>query len=94
MKGSEKFQRSLSGLSTFVQEAFSVLSGVIKSFCKRKKTVPGNIENASEDYKGKIHCRSTRGAIPLSFPLILALDRFEYHHYGLCRVGYRSLKEP
>lgn len=50
-KRSEKIQRSLSGLSTFVQEAFSGIR-VIKSFVREKDSA-NQFQKASEDYKTK-----------------------------------------
>jgi len=66
---SEKIQRSLSGLSTFVQEAFSGIR-VIKSFVREEDSAR-KFENASEDYKEK-SIALTR-VQSLFFPLILAL---------------------
>lgn len=66
---SEKIQRSLSGLSTFVQEAFSGIR-VIKSFVREADSVR-DFHDASEDYKDK----SIRLTLvqSLFYPLILAL---------------------
>ncbi|MBD3628381.1 ABC transporter ATP-binding protein [Cyclobacterium sp.] len=66
---SEKIQRSLSGLSTFVQEAFSGIR-VIKSFVREEDSAR-KFENASEDYKEK--SISLTRVQSLFFPLILAL---------------------
>ncbi|MEX2564400.1 MAG: ABC transporter ATP-binding protein, partial [Cyclobacteriaceae bacterium] len=66
---SEKIQRSLSSLSTFVQEAFSGIR-VIKSFVREPDSAR-NFQIASEDYKEK----SIRLTLvqSLFYPLILAL---------------------
>lgn len=66
---SEKIQRSLSGLSTFVQEAFSGIR-VIKAFVREEDSAD-QFKEASEDYKVK----SIRLTLvqSLFFPLILAL---------------------
>lgn len=66
---SEEIQRSLSGLSTFVQEAFSGIR-VIKSFV-REENVAGHFEKESDDYKNK----SLKLAFvqALFFPLIMGL---------------------
>ncbi|MBW3467844.1 ABC transporter ATP-binding protein [Arthrospiribacter ruber] len=66
---SEKIQRSLSGLSTFVQEAFSGIR-VIKAFVREEDSA-NQFKEASEDYKEK----SIRLTLvqSLFFPLILAL---------------------
>jgi ATP-binding cassette subfamily B protein len=66
---SEKIQRSLSHLSTFVQEAFSGIR-VLKAFV-REKDSGKHFEKASEDYKNK----SIRLTLvqSLFYPLILAL---------------------
>ncbi|MEX2513914.1 MAG: ABC transporter ATP-binding protein [Cyclobacteriaceae bacterium] len=66
---SEKIQRSLSNLSTFVQEAFSGIR-VIKSFVRESDSAR-NFQIASEDYKEK-SIRLTR-VQSLFYPLILAL---------------------
>jgi ATP-binding cassette subfamily B protein len=66
---SEKIQRSLSGLSTFVQEAFSGIR-VIKAFV-REEDSGRDFERASEDYKVK-SIRLTR-VNALFFPIIMAL---------------------
>ncbi|MCP4460059.1 MAG: ABC transporter ATP-binding protein [Cytophagales bacterium] len=50
-KRSTEIQTSLSGLSTFVQEAFSGIR-VIKSFA-REEQMAGEFDNASNDYKNK-----------------------------------------
>ncbi len=68
-KRSEEIQRSLSGLSTFVQEAFSGIR-VIKSFAKEKESIE-DFSVASEEYKDK-SLRLTR-VNALFFPLILFL---------------------
>lgn len=68
-KRSEEIQRSLSGLSTFVQEAFSGIR-VIKSFARESESLE-NFSIASEDYKIK-SLRLTR-VNSLFFPLILFL---------------------
>lgn len=66
---SEKIQRSLSGLSTFVQEAFSGIR-VLKAFVREADSVE-DFRKASEDYKNK----SIRLTLvqSLFYPLILAL---------------------
>lgn len=66
---SEKIQRSLSNLSTFVQEAFSGIR-VIKAFVREQDSA-NDFQKASEDYKVK----SIRLTLveSLFYPLILAL---------------------
>jgi len=66
---SEKIQRSLSGLSTFVQEAFSGIR-VIKAFVREEDSAT-EFAKASEEYKDK----SIRLTLvqSLFYPLILAL---------------------
>lgn len=66
---SEKIQRSLSGLSTFVQEAFSGIR-VLKAFVREEDST-NDFTKASEDYKDK----SIRLTLvqSLFFPLIMAL---------------------
>lgn len=66
---SEKIQRSLSGLSTFVQEAFSGIR-VLKAFVREDDSA-NDFRKASEDYKEK----SIRLTLvqSLFYPLILAL---------------------
>lgn len=68
-KRSEEIQKSLSGLSTFVQEAFSGIR-VIKSFV-REKDMYQEFEKASDGYKDK----SLKLAFvqALFFPLIMGL---------------------
>ena len=66
---SEKIQRSLSGLSTFVQEAFSGIR-VIKAFVREEDSAR-DFTDASEDYKIK-SIRLTR-VNALFFPIIMAL---------------------
>ena len=68
-KRSEEIQRSLSGLSTFVQEAFSGIR-VIKAFV-REDDINQEFDNASEEYKE----RSLKLAFvqALFFPLIMGL---------------------
>lgn len=66
---SEKIQRSLSGLSTFVQEAFSGIR-VLKAFVRESDSV-NDFATASEDYKVK-SIRLTR-VNSLFFPIIMAL---------------------
>jgi ATP-binding cassette subfamily B multidrug efflux pump len=68
-KRSEEIQKSLSGLSTFVQEAFSGIR-VIKSFV-REQDIYDEFEKASNGYKDK----SLRLAFvqALFFPLIMGL---------------------
>ena len=66
---SEKIQRSLSGLSTFVQEAFSGIR-VLKAFVRESDSV-NDFATASEDYKVK-SIRLTR-VNALFFPIIMAL---------------------
>lgn len=66
---SEKIQRSLSGLSTFVQEAFSGIR-VIKAFVREEDSARDFAE-ASEDYKVK-SIRLTK-VNALFFPIIMAL---------------------
>ncbi|MBR9997819.1 MAG: ABC transporter ATP-binding protein [Cyclobacteriaceae bacterium] len=68
-KRSEEIQRSLSGLSTFVQEAFSGIR-VIKSFARESESLEKFAE-ASDEYKIK-SLRLTR-VNSLFFPLILFL---------------------
>lgn len=66
---SEKIQRSLSGLSTFVQEAFSGIR-VLKAFVREKDSV-SEFKKASDDYKVKsINLTLVQS---LFYPLILAL---------------------
>lgn len=66
---SEQIQRSLSSLSTFVQEAFSGIR-VIKAFCREEDSVR-NFSEQSEDYRIK----SIRLAFihSLFFPLIVSM---------------------
>ena len=66
---SEKIQRSLSGLSTFVQEAFSGIR-VLKAFVREEDSAE-DFRKASEEYKEK----SIRLTLvqSLFYPLILAL---------------------
>jgi ATP-binding cassette subfamily B protein len=66
---SEKIQKSLSGLSTFVQEAFSGIR-VLKAFVRESDSAK-DFRQASEDYKEK----SIRLTLvqSLFYPLILAL---------------------
>ncbi len=66
---SEEIQRSLSNLSTFVQEAFSGIR-VIKAFA-REEDIARNFDSESDDYKEK----SLRLAFvnALFFPLIMGL---------------------
>lgn len=66
---SEKIQRSLSGLSTFVQEAFSGIR-VLKAFVREEDSAK-DFRKASEEYKDK----SIRLTLvqSLFYPLILAL---------------------
>ncbi len=66
---SEKIQRSLSGLSTFVQEAFSGIR-VLKAFVREDDSV-NDFTKASEDYKEK--SISLTMVQSLFFPLIMAL---------------------
>lgn len=68
-KRSEEIQKSLSGLSTFVQESFSGIR-VVKAFVREEDTTK-NFETESNDYKHK----SLRLAFvhALFFPLIMAL---------------------
>lgn len=66
---SEKIQRSLSGLSTYVQEAFSGIR-VLKAFVREDDSA-NDFSTASEDYKVK-SIRLTR-VNALFFPLIMAL---------------------
>lgn len=68
-KRSEEIQKSLSGLSTFVQEAFSGIR-VIKAFI-REEDIKREFTEASEEYRGK----SLKLAFvqALFFPLIMAL---------------------
>jgi ATP-binding cassette, subfamily B, multidrug efflux pump len=68
-KRSEEIQRSLSSLSTFVQEAFSGIR-VLKSF-RREEESSGKFTKASDDYKAK-SLRLTQ-VNALFFPLIMAL---------------------
>lgn len=66
---SEKIQRSLSELSTFVQEAFSGIR-VLKAFVRESDSA-SNFADASEDYKIK-SIQLTR-VNALFFPIIMAL---------------------
>ncbi|WP_192348022.1 ABC transporter ATP-binding protein [Algoriphagus sp. Y33] len=66
---SEKIQRSLSGLSTFVQEAFSGIR-VLKAFVRESDSV-NDFATASEDYKIKSINLTRVNA--LFFPIIMAL---------------------
>lgn len=66
---SEKIQRSLSELSTFVQEAFSGIR-VLKAFVRESDSA-NNFADASEDYKVK-SIQLTR-VNALFFPIIMAL---------------------
>jgi len=66
---SEKIQRSLSGLSTFVQEAFSGIR-VLKAFVRERDSA-NDFAIASEDYKVK-SIRLTR-VNALFFPIVMAL---------------------
>lgn len=66
---SEKIQRSLSGLSTFVQEAFSGIR-VLKAFVREDDSA-NDFAKASEDYKEKSISLTMVQA--LFFPLIMAL---------------------
>ncbi|MCC5939769.1 MAG: ABC transporter ATP-binding protein [Lunatimonas sp.] len=66
---SEKIQRSLSNLSTFVQEAFSGIR-VIKAFVREADSA-NDFQKASEDYKEK-SIRLTK-VESLFYPLILGL---------------------
>ena len=68
-KRSEEIQRSLSNLSTFVQEAFSGIR-VIKSFVREEDSAR-NFKRESEDYKHKSLRLIFVNA--LFFPLIMAL---------------------
>ncbi len=68
-KRSEEIQKSLSGLSTFVQEAFSGIR-VIKSYAREKESID-NFTVASDDYKIKSLQLTKVNA--LFFPLILFL---------------------
>ncbi len=66
---SEKIQRSLSELSTFVQEAFSGIR-VLKAFVREEDSAR-NFAEASEEYKHKSIALTRVNA--LFFPLIMAL---------------------
>ena len=66
---SEEIQKSLSGLSTFVQEAFSGIR-VIKSFVREKDSL-NQFDKASVDYREKSLKLSLVNA--LFFPLIMTL---------------------
>ena len=66
---SEKIQRSLSGLSTFVQEAFSGIR-VIKAFVREEDST-NQFTKASEDYKDKSIDLALVNS--LFFPLIMSL---------------------
>ncbi len=68
-KRSEEIQRSLSNLTTFVQEAFSGIR-VLKSFSREEERIE-KFTGASEDYKLK-SLKLTR-VNSLFFPLIMAL---------------------
>ncbi|MCU0448369.1 MAG: ABC transporter ATP-binding protein/permease [Bernardetiaceae bacterium] len=67
---SEQIQKSLSGLSTFVQEAFSGIR-VIKSFVREGESV-ANFASKSEEYKQKAMKRALVDALftPVIFTLI------------------------
>ncbi|MEQ9426186.1 MAG: ABC transporter ATP-binding protein [Cyclobacteriaceae bacterium] len=66
---SEQIQKSLSGLSTFVQEAFSGIR-VLKAFVREDDSAQ-NFETASNDYKDK--SLELTFVTALFFPLIMAL---------------------
>jgi ATP-binding cassette, subfamily B, multidrug efflux pump len=68
-KRSEEIQKSQSGLSTFVQEAFSGIR-VLKSFVREKDSL-ANFDEASEDYKKKSLKLTQVNA--MFFPLIMGL---------------------
>lgn len=68
-KRSEEIQRSLSNLSTFVQEAFSGIR-VIKAYV-REENIAGDFETESNDYKTKSLQLAFVNA--LFFPLIMGL---------------------
>lgn len=68
-KRSEEIQRSQSGLSTYVQEAFSGIR-VLKSFVREKDSLD-NFDEASEEYK-YLSLRLTK-VNALFFPLIMSL---------------------
>jgi ATP-binding cassette subfamily B multidrug efflux pump len=68
-KRSEEIQQSQSGLSTFVQEAFSGIR-VLKSFVREKDSL-ANFEGASEEYK--IRSLKLTQVNALFFPLIMGL---------------------
>jgi len=69
---SEEIQKSLSGLSTFVQEAFSGIR-VIKSFVREDDSI-NKFTGASNDYKDKSLKLTSINA--LFFPLIMGLIGF------------------
>lgn len=69
---SEEIQKSLSGLSTFVQEAFSGIR-VIKSFVREDDSI-NKFTEASNDYKDKSLKLTSINA--LFFPLIMGLIGF------------------
>ncbi|MFY0607863.1 MAG: ABC transporter ATP-binding protein [Cyclobacteriaceae bacterium] len=68
-KRSEEIQRSLSNMSTYVQEAFSGIR-VIKAFV-READMDKHFEEASEDYKGK--SLKLANVQAMFFPLIMGL---------------------
>ena len=68
-KQSEAIQRSLSGMSTFVQEAFSGIR-VLKSFAREEHSST-DFKGATEDYKEKSLKLAVTNA--LFFPLIMTL---------------------
>jgi ATP-binding cassette subfamily B protein len=68
-KRSEEIQQSQSGLSTFVQEAFSGIR-VLKSFVREKDSLM-NFEAASEEYK--VRSLKLTQVNALFFPLIMGL---------------------
>ena len=68
-KRSEEIQESQSGLSTFVQEAFSGIR-VLKSFVREKDSL-GRFDQASDEYKNKSLKLTQVNA--LFFPLIMGL---------------------
>lgn len=68
-KKSEQVQRQLSGMSTFVQEAFSGIR-VLKSFVREEESIR-SFEKECEDYKDKNLSLATTNA--LFFPLMILL---------------------
>ena len=78
-KQSTEIQQSLSGLSTFVQEAFSGIR-VIKAFAREKDSLE-SFDKESEVYKNKSIRLSLIQA--LFFPIDHRFDWFKYHLGGI-----------